>query len=75
MSENVTVSQGADDPLEAMRAEVQARFASALEEAGAELTEAPWPSDWEVFAFGPFQNPFVHSRPAGSSPWERMPLS
>jgi hypothetical protein len=64
MTENVTVSQGANDPLEAMRAEVEARFASALEEAGPQLAEAPWPSDWEVFAFGPFQNPFV-SRPPG----------
>lgn len=57
MSENVKVSLGADETLEAIRAEVEARFASALEEAGPEITEAPFPYDWEVFAFGPFQTP------------------
>jgi hypothetical protein len=60
-SKDLTVSRGeARDPREALKAHVEAQFAAALDKkATLELTEKPLglPFDWEVYAFGPWQNP------------------
>jgi hypothetical protein len=59
MAEEVTISRGGDDPRETLKARVEARFAAALEEATAQLevAEAPAPDRWEIYAFGPWQDP------------------
>jgi hypothetical protein len=60
-SKELTVSRGeAQDPAATLKAQVEAQFAAALEKKiAAELTETPagLPFQWEVYAFGPWQNP------------------
>jgi hypothetical protein len=48
-----------DDPRTALKAHIQAQMAAALEQKKdeLELTQAPWPNEWEVFAWGPYQLP------------------
>jgi hypothetical protein len=45
------------DPCEALLAHVEAQMAAAVEKrkTSLELTEALWPDEWEVFAWGPYQ--------------------
>jgi hypothetical protein len=57
MAEELKVSRGGDDPREALKAQVEAKIAATIEQATVELAEAPPPSDWEVFAVGPWQTP------------------
>ncbi len=56
MSNDVYEREGAD-ARETLKAQVEAQVAAALEQASLELTEAPPPSDWEIWARGPWQDP------------------
>ena len=40
-----------------IKAYCEAEIEKAMQQASMELAEAPWPSDWEVWAYGPFQAP------------------
>jgi hypothetical protein len=64
-TKEVTVSRAeADDPLESLKADLEAQYAAALEEAGVELAIAPPGFGvWNVWAFGPFQGPTWNRRP------------
>jgi hypothetical protein len=44
-----------DSRTETLKSQVEAQIAASLEQAATELAEAPPPSDWEVWAVGPFQ--------------------
>ena len=56
MTEEKEFSRGdTESPAETLKARVQAEIAASLEQASVELSEAPPPSDWEVWAVGPFQ--------------------
>lgn len=59
-SKDLTISRAeASDPGATLKARVESQFAAALEKAKLELTEVPvlGPFEWEVYAFGPWQNP------------------
>jgi len=58
MAEELKVSRGGDDPRATLKAQVEAQFAAALEQAALELAEAPpGMGQWEVYARGPWQAP------------------
>ena len=61
-SKEVHVSRAeANDPRETLKARVQAEFTAALEKKAAlQIAEVPYglPFQWNVFAVGPYQNPF-----------------
>lgn len=59
MSEEQQFSRGKrkDSPADTLKANVEAKITAAFEKASVELGEAPPPSQWEVFAVGPFQDP------------------
>jgi hypothetical protein len=59
-NDEVTVRGEEADPGEELVAHVEAQFAAALEAKTSqlELTQAPFPNAWEVFAWGPWQYPF-----------------
>ncbi len=46
-----------DSPVATLKAQVEAEIAAAIEQATVELAEAPVPSDWEIWAVGPWQDP------------------
>lgn len=59
MSEQKTFTTETSDPRETLKAEVEVRLASVLQERALETSEAPnlGPFDWDVVAIGPFQDP------------------
>ena len=56
MSNDVYEREGAD-ARETLKAQVEAQVAAVLEQTALELAEAPFPSDWEIWARGPWQDP------------------
>ncbi len=65
-SKDLTVSRAAaDDPTATLKAHVEAQFAAALEKKTTlELTQTGVggvPNQWEVFAWGPWQNPAAYA--------------
>lgn len=46
-----------DNARETLRSNVEAAIQASFEQATTELAEAPAPSEWEVFAVGPWQDP------------------
>ncbi len=59
MTEEFEVSRGAtESPADILKAKVEAQFKAALDQAALELTQAPVPDQWEVYAWGPWQLPF-----------------
>lgn len=59
MAEELEVSRGGNDPRATLKAQVEAQFGAALEQAATlELAEAPaGMGQWEVYAWGPWQDP------------------
>ena len=56
-TKEVTVSRAeADDPLESLKADLEAQYAAALEEASGVTHTPPGFGVWNVWAFGPFRN-------------------
>jgi hypothetical protein len=56
---NVSRGEGAS-PAEVLKAFIEAQLSAALEKkmltrGELELTQSPWPNEWEVFAWGPYQ--------------------
>jgi len=64
-SKDVNVSRAeAEDPLESLKADLEAQYTAAVEKAEAELAIAPPGFGfWNVWAFGPFQGPVWNRRP------------
>jgi hypothetical protein len=62
MSENEeqVFERGEVDPAEALKAHVEAQLGAALEKKRSQLevTRGPFPNEWEVFAWGPWQGGF-----------------
>jgi hypothetical protein len=62
MAEDLQVSRGGDDPKATLKAYIEAQLGAATEEAAmaelAQAPQAPGPSRWEVYAWGPYQLPF-----------------
>lgn len=61
MTDELTVSRGEDDPKAKLKAHIEAHLGSALGLTTLELAEAPpqlGQNEWEVYAWGPWQEPF-----------------
>jgi hypothetical protein len=69
MSDDNQYEREGDDPRATLKANVEARIKSMMDQADLELGEAPPPSVWEVYALGPFQ---TYSFPAGPLPPGRI---
>jgi hypothetical protein len=65
--EQQTFERGEVDPIETVKAHVEASFKAALDEKKSqlELAQGPFPNQWEVYAWGPYQEPFDPEKDPG----------
>jgi len=66
-NDDVTFSRGDEDPSEVLRTHIEAQLGAALDRKTSQLqlTQGPFPNEWEVFAWGPYQLPFDPGKDPG----------
>jgi len=66
-NDELTVRGEESDPGEKLKSHVEAQLAEALNQKKdqLELAQAPFPNEWEVFAWGPWQDPFDPTQDPG----------